>query len=73
VTQVDREPGGGLVPRPSGSRGRPSLTVTASPFRQTRCPVVTALLRLYGFDNVRLEVHNTSQDQVILGEVNVVK
>jgi mannosyltransferase len=73
VAQVDREPGGGLVPT---TIWQPGQTIV------DRCGVAIPLdttgryriaVGLYGFDNVRLQVRGTSKDQMVLGEVNVAK
>jgi hypothetical protein len=74
VAQVDREPGGGLVPT---TIWQPGQTIVdrygvAIPLDTTPGRYRIAM-GLYGFDNVRLQVRGTSQDQMILGEVNVAK
>ena len=74
VTQVDREPGGGLVPTTIWQPGQTIIDRYGVTIPSDTAPGRYRIaVGLYGFDDVRLKVHNTSQDQVILGEVNVVK
>ena len=74
VTQVDREPGGGLVPTTIWQSGQTIIDRYGVAIPSDTAPGRYRIaVGLYGFDNVRLTVHNTSQDRVILGEVNVAK
>jgi mannosyltransferase len=74
VTQVDREPGGGLVPTTIWQPGQTIIDRHGVAIPPDTTPGRYRIaVGLYGFDDVRLKVHNTSQDQVILSEVNVAK
>ena len=74
VTQVDREPGGGLVPTTIWQPGQTIIDRYGVAIPSDTAPGrYRVVVGLYGFDNVRLKVHNTAKDRVILGEVNVAK
>jgi len=74
VTQVDREPGGGLVPTTIWQPGQTIIDRYGAAIPSDIAPGRYRIaIGLYGFDNVRLTVHDTSKDQVTLGEINVSK
>jgi hypothetical protein len=74
VSQVDREPGGGLVPTTIWQPGQTIVDRYGVAIPSNAAPGRYRIaVGLYGFDNVRIKVRGTSKDQMILAEVNVTR
>lgn len=72
MAQIDREPGGELVPTTIWQPGQTIADRYGVPIPPDAEPGQHRIaVGLYGFDGVRLAVQGTTQDRVILGEVIV--
>jgi mannosyltransferase len=74
MAQIDREPGGELVPTTIWQPGQTIVDRYGVPIPPDAAPGRYRIaVGLYGFDGVRLSVQGTAQDRVILGEVIVAR
>ena len=74
IAQVDREPGGELVPTTIWQPGQTIVDRYGVPIPQDAAPGRYRIaVGLYGFDGARLGVQGTALDRVILGEVVVAR
>jgi mannosyltransferase len=74
VAQIDREPGGELVPTTIWQPGQTIIDRYGVLIPPEAAPGRYRIaVGLYGFDNVRLNVRGASGDQVLLGEIVVAR
>jgi hypothetical protein len=74
VAQIDREPGGELVPTTIWQPGQIIIDRYGVLIPPEAAPGRYRIaVGLYGFDNVRLNVRGASGDQVLLGEIVVAR